>query len=128
MGTIAAMCAGCGGGVSSVDQAISQVEKGLEKAEKNKGNMTKADWENLGKEMEEPLQVINEAMETNKIGLMERVKVMTLMSKWAVVAMEAGLIEIGNSIDIEDAAQKLKNAAQGLEIENQPAESEQASE
>ena len=134
IGIIVAICAGCGG-ASPVDKAISQVEQALEKVEKNKGNMTEADWENLEKEMEEPLQVIVDALENNKIGMVDRIKVMTLVGKWTAVAMEAGLSEIEKStgIDRENFINELENAAQELEknaqeLENMATEIEQENE
>ena len=117
------MFAGCGG-KSSVDKAVSQVEKAIEKVEKNKGKMTEADWQNLEKEVEAPLQIIANALETNKVGVVQRVKVMTLVTKWAAVAMEAGFTEIekqtgidrenwGN--ELEKATKELEKALEGIE-------------
>jgi len=130
IGIIAVICAGCGG-ASPVEKAISQLERALEKVEKNKGNMTEADWKSLEQEMEEPLQVIANALETNKIGFQERVKVFTLMAKWTAVAMEIGLSELENStgIDREDFGKELENMALELEkavevLENQAIEVE----
>jgi len=116
IGIIAAICAGCGGS-SPVDKAINQVEKALAKAEKNKGNMTEADWKSLEKEVEEPLQVIANALENNKVGVMERIKVMTLVAKWTAVAMEVGFTEIEKStgIDRENWGNELEKAAKELE-------------
>ena len=113
---VALLFAGCGGS-SSIDKAISQVEKALEKVEKNKGNMTESDWQNLEKEMEEPLQVIANALETNKVGMVQRVKVMTLVAKWTAVAMEAGFTEIEKQtgIDRENWGNELEKATKDLE-------------
>ena len=124
IGIIAAIaCAGCGGS-SSVDKAISQVDKALAKVEKNKGKMTEADWKSLEKEMEEPLQTIADALEKNKFGMMDRIKVVTLMAKWTAVMMEAGFSEIERETginrenwgsEIEKAAKELEKAAKELE-------------
>ena len=121
---IAVICVSCGSS-SSVDKAISQVEKALEKVEKNKGNMTEADWNNLEKEVEEPLQVIANALESNKVGMVERIKLMAVAAKWATVAMEAGFAEIekqtgvnredwGN--ELEKTAKELEKALEGIDI------------
>jgi len=91
---LALVMAACGGSSSSLDKAVSQVEKALEKVEKNKGNMTEADWKNLEKEVEEPLQTIAKAFENNKLSIANRVKVTMLTAKWAAVVMEAGFSEI----------------------------------
>jgi len=123
IGIIAAMFAGCGG--SSLDQAINQVEKALAKVEKNKGNMTEADWKTLEREVEEPLKVIAHALETNKVGVMERIKVMTLVAKWATVALEAGFTEIEKqtgihrdewSNEIEKSTRELEKALEGIDM------------
>ena len=124
VGIIAAIiCAGCGGS-SSVDKAISQVEKALEKVEKNKGNMTQSDWQSLEKEVEEPLQVIADALEKNKVGVMDKLKVVTLVAKWSAVVMEAGFTEIEKETginrenlgaELEKAAKELEKAAEGIE-------------
>ena len=123
IGIITAIFAGCGG-KSSVDRAITQVEKALEKVEKNKGNMTEADWRSLEQEVEESLQVIANAIESNKVGMMERLKLMTLAAKWATVTMEVGLSEIEKQTgidrenwgdELEKAAKEIEKAAQELE-------------
>ena len=123
IGIITAIFAGCGG-TSSVDRAITQVEKALEKVEKNKGNMTEADWRSLEQEVEESLQVIANAIESNKVGMMERLKLMTLAAKWATVTMEVGLSEIEKQTgidrenwgdELEKAAKEIEKAAQELE-------------
>jgi len=105
------------GGSSSVNKAISQVEKAIEKVEKNKGKMTEADWQSLEKEVEEPLQVIANALEANKVGVMERIKVMTLVAKWSAVVMEAGFTEIEKQtgVDRENWGNELEKAAKELE-------------
>ena len=123
IGIIAAICAGCGGS-SPINKAISQVEKALEKVEKNKGNMTESDWQNLEKEVEEPLQVIANALESNKVGMVERIKLMALVGKWATVAMEAGFTEIEKQTgvkrdewnnELEKAAKELEKVANDLD-------------
>ena len=113
---IVVICTGCGGS-SSLDKAISQVEKTLEKVEKNKGNMTQSDWETLGKEMEEPLQAISKSIEDNKIGMMERLKLTALVAQWSVVVMEAGLTEMEKQTGInrENLGDEIEKAVKELE-------------
>jgi len=113
---IAALCMGCGSS-SSLDQAISQVEKTLEKVEKNKEKMTQADWEALAKEVEQPLEVINHALETNQVGVMGTIKVLALVGKWTVVAAEYGIsqIERETGIDREDFGKELEKFGEELE-------------
>jgi len=119
--------AGCGGSSSSLNQAINQVEKALEKVEKNKGNMTEADWNNLEKEVEEPLRIIGEAFENNLFKMTDRIKVAALTAKWAAVVMEAGFLEMERQtginreelgtefgVELEKASEELQKAAEEI--------------
>ena len=116
IGIIAVICAGCGGS-SSVDKAIGQVEKAIEKIEKNKGNMTESDWKAIEQEVEEPLQVIQKALEDDKVGIVKKGKLSMLAMKWAAVVMEAGLNTMEKEIGInrEDWNAELEKAAGELE-------------
>ena len=113
---IVAICAGCGGS-SSVDKAIKQVEKALEKVDKNKGKMTEADWKALEKEVEEPLRVLNKALVENKVSVMGRIKVMALVAKCATVMMEAGFTEIEKQTGVQrdNWGRELEKAAKEIE-------------
>ena len=115
-GMIVAICAACGGS-SSLDQSISKVEKALEKVEKNKGKMTEADWRNLEKEVEEPLKVIADALESDKVGVVGKMKIIAVTAKWATVLAEAGLSEIEKrtGIERENLGSELEKAANELE-------------
>jgi len=130
IGVIIAIFAGCGGS-SSIDKAMGQIEKAIEKVEKNKGKMTENDWYNLEKEVEEPLLILSDALEKNKVGAIQKIKLITLTAKWATVVMEAGFTEIEKATgidrenwqkelekatqEIEKAAQELEKAVQGIE-------------
>jgi len=127
---IIAIFTGCGGS-SSIDKAMGQIEKAIEKVEKNKGKMTENDWHNLEKEVEEPLKVLSDALEKNKVGAIQKIKLITLTAKWATVVMEAGFTEIEKATgidrenwqteiektvqEIEKAAQEIEKAVQGIE-------------
>ena len=113
---IVVVCVGCSKS-SSLNKAISQVENALEKVKKNKGNMTQSDWEALGKEVEEPLQVISKSIEDNKIGMMERLKLTALVAQWSVVVMEAGLTEMEKQTGIsrEKLGDEIEKAVKELE-------------
>ena len=96
---IAALIAGCG--ASQLDTAISKVEKAIEKVEKNKGNMTAEEWEALGKELEQPLQVIGEAIESDKVGTVKKLKLIALAGKWSTVLMTAGFKHLGKELGVD---------------------------
>ena len=116
VGVIVAMFVGCGG-ASSIDKAMGQIEKAIQKVEKNKSQMTEDDWYNLEKEVEKPLQVLADALENNKVGVVQRLKLITLTAKWATVVMEAGLTEIEKStgVDRENWEAELEKAVQEIE-------------
>ncbi|MCL2728020.1 MAG: hypothetical protein FWD56_06530 [Bacteroidales bacterium] len=99
-GIIAALfLVGCGGGSqSTVDGAISKLEKALDKVDKNKGSMTPEAWQALEAEMEEPLKIINAALENNELGMMGALKVIGLVGRWAVVAMEYGVGQLEQEV------------------------------
>ena len=115
-GIIVAICAACGGS-SSIDKSISKVEKALEKVEKNKGKMTDEDWRALEKEVEEPLKVIAEALEKDKVGIVGKMKIIAVSAKWAAVLAEVGVKEIEKRTGVarEDFAKELEKAAKELE-------------
>jgi len=118
IGIIAAIVgAGCGGGASSLDKSVSQVEKALEKVEKNKGKMTEDDWRVLEKELEEPLKVISDALESDKVGVLAKVKIVALAARWTAALAEAGIYEIEKQtgIDRENWESELEKVAKELE-------------
>ena len=91
---IAALFACCSS--SPLDMAISKVEKTIEKVEKNKSNLSEADWQALNTELEEPLRIINEGMEQDNVGAMKKIRLFTVAARWAALLMEAGVFEIEN--------------------------------
>ena len=115
-GIIIAVCTACGGS-SSVDKSINKVEKALAKVEKNKGKMTEEDWRALEKEVEEPLKVIADALDKNKVGLVGKMKIITVTAKWAAVLAEVGIKELEKSVggDLKNLGTELEKAAKELE-------------
>ena len=116
IGFITAALAGCSG-ASSLDKSIGQVEKALQKVEKNKGKMTEEDWRTLEKELEEPLKVISNAIESDKVGVIAKVKIVALAAKWTAALTEAGIheIEIQTGIDRDHWGTELEKVAKELE-------------
>jgi len=117
IGIIAAFFAGCGGGTSSLDKSISQIEKALEKVEKNKGKMTEDDWRVLEKELDEPLKVISDAMESDKVGVLAKVKLVALAARWTAALTEAGISEIEKQtgVDRDNWSTELEKVVNELE-------------
>jgi len=118
LGIIAMIFAGCGG--SAVDNAISQVEKSTERLEKSKGKMTEADWQALQKETEAPMKVIADAMESGKVGAMDRLKLIAVMARWSAAVMNAGFSEMTKQTEefgksLENASKELENVSKELD-------------
>ena len=113
---IVAVCAACGGS-SSVDNSVKQVEKALEKVEKKKGKMTDEDWRALEKEVEEPMKVIVEAIEKDKVGVMKKIKLVAVVAKWGAVLAEVGISELEKrtGVERENFNKELEKAVKELE-------------
>jgi len=106
----------CGSG-NSVDSALSQIEKAMEKVEKNKTSMTEADWTALEKELEQPLQVLQEAMESNNVSWAKKMKISATMLRYTTVLTEAALNtaakESGLAVDSISSISKQVQEAMG---------------
>jgi len=90
-GIVALAClAGCGG-KNSVDDAISKIESSMKKIEKNKTSMTEADWKAVNAELEEPARVLKEALESDKVGALKKIKISAVMLKYVALVGEAGI-------------------------------------
>jgi len=88
----------CGGKGSSIDGALSQMEKAMDKIEKNKTSMTTSDWEALNKELEEPAKVLSEAMESDQVGALKKLKITGVMLRYATIAGEAAFHTVTDSL------------------------------
>lgn len=75
---------------SPVDKTLDKIDKSIKKVEKSKDKMTKADFEVLNKEMEEPLKVLNDALEDDEVGAIDKLKIVGKVTKWAAVLVSAG--------------------------------------
>ena len=83
------MVASCGGKGASVDAALSQIEKAMDKVEKNKTSMTEADWQAFSEELEGPVKILNEALESDRVGALKKLKITAVMLRYAAVVGEA---------------------------------------
>jgi len=99
---IAFIAVSCGGGKSaSVDEALSQIEKAIEKVEKNKTSMTEADWRGLNVELEQPAKVLSDALESDEVGTLKKLKISAVMLRYATVISEAALHTVTDSLRIK---------------------------
>ena len=114
------MALSCGGGSSSVDTALSQMEKAMEKVEKNKTSMTEADWKALEADLEQPAKILEEAMEGNSIGAMARLRIAAAMMRYVALLSEAALHTVTDSLNVhmEELNEKMEeiNLADSLSI------------
>lgn len=122
---------------SRVDKALDKIDKSIKKVEKSKDKMTKADFEALDKEMEEPLKVLNDALEDDEVGALDKLKIVGKVTKWAAVLVSAGFKtatdEIGKELkesgvtgdDLKKAFKEVETA--GGEIEKALKEASAAS-
>jgi len=83
---------------SSIDAAISQIDKAVSKVEKNKTSMTQADWEALNAELEEPAKVLSDALNSNDIGMVKKIKISTAMLRYTTVIGEAAMHTVSDSL------------------------------
>jgi|GEM_PF-1773217 hypothetical protein len=95
------MAASCGGGGNAaINTAISQMEKVIDRVEKNKGSMTEADWKALEKELEEPAAILEAALENNSVSTMEKLKITAISIRYMAVLSEAALKTVNDSLSI----------------------------
>ena len=94
----------CGKG-SSIDAALSQIEKAMDKVEKNKTSMTEADWEALHEELEQSAKVLAEALESNQVGVVKKAKISMVMMRYVAVIGEAAMHTMKDALQeqIEEA-------------------------
>jgi ABC-type glycerol-3-phosphate transport system substrate-binding protein len=105
---IAFIAVSCGSD-SSVDAALSQIEKAMDKVEKNKSSMTEADWQVLNEELEQPLSVLNKALEDNKVSALKKLKISAAALRFATVAGEAALHTVTDSLKIQIEDSQITN-------------------
>ena len=91
----------CGGKGASVDTALSQIEKAMQKVEKNKTSMTEADWKALSDELEQPAKVLNDALESNDVGALKKIKISAVMLRYATVVSEAAFHTVTDSLKVK---------------------------
>ncbi len=98
------------GGQNEGKKALREMEKIVEKAEKDKEKLTPEEWKALALEFEQYEKTVNEAIENNKIGAVGQMKCLTLTTRWATVYGPEMLQEM-----IPDLSEPLKNKGDELE-------------
>jgi len=107
---IAFVAVSCGGKGSSVDAALSQIEKIIDKVEKNKTSMTEADWKAVDAELEQPAKVLSDALESNEVGTLKKIKISTVMLRYTAVVSEAALHTVADSLKMKTEETQLSDS------------------
>lgn len=96
----------CGGG-SPVDKSLKKIDIAIEKLEKanKKGNkLSKEELDQIGKDLAEPLEVLNEALEKDEVSGITKLKIIGKVSKLSLLAINAGL----QNLDLGDLTKEAK--------------------
>ena len=67
---------------SPADKAMEKIDKSIEKGREEQRQDDKKDFEALDKEMEEPLKVLNDALENDEVGALDKLKIVGKVTKW----------------------------------------------
>lgn len=96
----------CGGG-SPVDKSLKKIDTAIEKLEKanKKGNkLSKEELDQIGKDLAEPLEVLNEALEKDEVSGITKLKIIGKVSQLSLLAINAGL----QNLDLGDLTKEAK--------------------
>jgi soluble cytochrome b562 len=122
---VAMIFASCGNG-NAVDAALNRVEQAMDKVEKNKTSMTADDWKTFNEEMEAPCKVLNEALESNEVGTLKKIKISAVVLRLATVAGEAAMHTVVDSLSVQmqqagvsDTISNVLNTLQGEEAQKE---------
>jgi len=89
----------CGNG-SSVNSALAKVNEAMDKVEKNKTSMSEADWKALNDELTPSIEILNQALESDKVGALQKIKITAAVLRFAAVAGEAALHTAVDSLKV----------------------------
>ncbi|MBR8706586.1 OmpA family protein [Bacteroides pyogenes] len=115
---VATTLVGCGG-KSEGKTALHEMEKIVEKAEKDKGILTADEWKALALSFEENENIVNKAVENKQIGVEGRMKFIALTARWAAASgemMMAGIFSKLNEVlkpEEEAAVDSVKEVTDG---------------
>lgn len=95
-------------GQNEAKQALREMEKIVEKAEKEKNNLSKEEWKELAVEFAEYAKIANKGAEENKLGTKDKVKIATLSARFAAVSVNP-ITGMGESL-LENLFSKINEA------------------
>ncbi|MDR0758021.1 MAG: hypothetical protein LBF85_09270 [Tannerella sp.] len=83
-------------GKSTVDDSIALIEQAIEKLEKKETDLTEEDWTAFSEEIREPLDVLKEALEENRVGAIKKIRIVVLAGKLITVAGKSGFSAVAD--------------------------------
>lgn len=92
----------CGG--SPVDKALAKLDDAIEKLEKKGDKMTKDEMDAIMKDLEEPVSILNKAIEDNEVGGVTKIKIVAKVTKLTALATTVGI----KNFDLGDFSDKAK--------------------
>lgn len=92
----------CGG--SPVDKALAKLDDAIERLEKKGDKMTKDEIDAMMRDLEEPVGILNEAIENDEVGGVTKIKIVAKVTKLAALATKVGI----KNLDMGDFSKKEK--------------------
>lgn len=80
-------------------KALYEMERIVEKAEKEKDKLSADEWEKLTISFQENEDIANKAAETGKLGVGDKMKLVSLSARWAAAAKTSIVDEIFSRIN-----------------------------
>lgn len=97
-------------GQNEAKQALQEMEKIVEKAEKEKDNLSKEEWKELAIEFAEYAKIANKGAEEKKLDTKDKVKIATLSARFAAVSVNP-ISEMGENL-LENIFSKVNEVLQ----------------
>ena len=119
---------GSSSGSASVDAALAQIEKVMDKVEKSKTSMNQADWQAFSDELEKPVKLLTDALDNDKIGTIKKLKISAVMLRYAVIASEAAVHTFSDSLQIKLEDKSLQEILSTDEMKEALQDAQKASE
>lgn len=104
----------CGHGEGN--NALREMEKIVEMAEKDKDKLSKEEWKELAARFEENEKIANEAADNNRLGVAGKMKCLTLTIRWATVYGQTMMREITPKVNdvLQTLGSELEKMADSL--------------
>ena len=106
-------------GRNEVKQSLQQMEKIVEKAEKEKDKLSQEEWKMLAEQFEEYKKIVKNALENKKIGATVQSRCTALTTRWAALCGPIMLEVLFPDLrePLQNLSGDLKKMAEGLKDE-----------